>query len=65
MSKHELESTVKILEDFRETLDNYVAPPNENGWSLSNLPTHMWEDLGESIDNIKSYINQMKDEKNI
>jgi hypothetical protein len=64
MSKEELENTLKMLEDFREHLDNYVAPPTDTGWSLSNLPTHMWETLGEAIDNIRYFINKNKDDIN-
>ncbi len=39
------------------------APENLGGWSLSNLPTHFWETLGECITDIGDYIKLNK-EKN-
>lgn len=58
--KHELESTLVNLKEFREALDNFEAPENLGGWSLSNLPTHFWETLGECIDDIENYIKTHK-----
>ena len=54
--KHELESTLVNLKEFREELDKFEAPENLGGWSLSNLPTHFWETLGECINDIEQYI---------
>jgi hypothetical protein len=51
--KHELENTLVNLKDFKEALDDFVTP---EGWSLSNLPTHFWETLGECINDIERYI---------
>ena len=58
--KHELESTLVNLKEFREGLDNFEAPENLGGWSLSNLPTHFWETLGECINDIEYYIKNHK-----
>jgi hypothetical protein len=58
--KHELESTLVNLKEFREALDNFEAPENLGGWSLSNLPTHFWETLGECINDIEQYIKTHK-----
>ena len=58
--KHELESTLVNLKEFRESLDNFEAPENLGGWSLSNLPTHFWETLGECINDIENYIKNHK-----
>jgi len=58
--KHELESTLVNLKEFREALDNFEAPENLGGWSLSNLPTHFWETLGECINDIEYYIKNHK-----
>ena len=58
--KHELESTLVNLKEFREALDNFEAPENLGGWSLSNLPTHFWETLGECINDIEQYIKNHK-----
>ena len=54
--KYDLENTLTILKEFKERLDNFVAPPNSEGWSLSNLPTHFWEDLGECINDIEQHL---------
>ena len=58
--KHELESTLVNLKEFREALDNFEAPENLGGWSLSNLPTHFWETLGECINDVENYIKNHK-----
>lgn len=58
--KHELENTLVNLKEFREALDNFEAPENLGGWSLSNLPTHFWETLGECINDIEQYIKNHK-----
>jgi GH18 family chitinase len=44
------------LKDFREELTNFSAPENVGGWSLSNLPTHFWETIGECINDIEEHI---------
>lgn len=56
---HELKRTLERLREFKDSLDNFSAPANLNGWSLSNLPTHFWESLGESIDDIDQYIKKI------
>ena len=62
MSKEEtIKTTLHNLKELRDFIDNYVAPPNENGWSLSNLPCHFWEGIGECIDNLEK-LNQNKDD---
>ena len=58
--KHELENTLVRLKDFKKELENYDVPENLGGWSLSNLPTHFWETLGECITDIEEYIKMMK-----
>jgi formate hydrogenlyase subunit 6/NADH:ubiquinone oxidoreductase subunit I len=58
--QHQLKNTLINLKEFKNDLDNFSAPPNEHGWSLSNLPTHFWETLGECINDIEKYINEDK-----
>lgn len=58
--KHLLENTLQNLKDFKEDLGNYDAPENLGGWSLSNLPSHFWEHLGECIGDIEYYLKQIK-----
>jgi len=58
--KHELENTLVNLKEFKEVLENFEAPENLGGWSLSNLPTHFWETLGECINDIEHYIKNHK-----
>ena len=58
--KHELESTLVNLKEFRDALNNFEAPENLGGWSLSNLPTHFWEKIGECINDIEHYIKTHK-----
>ena len=55
--KHSLENTLICLKDFKQKLENYNAPPNDEGWSLSNLPGHFWEGLGECINDIEYYLS--------
>lgn len=47
-----------MLKDFKKELEDFVAPPSEHGWSLSNLPCHFWETLGECIDDLEKYIKE-------
>ena len=54
--QHPLENTLINLKDFKQALENYTAPENLGGWSLSNLPTHFWETIGECINDIEHYI---------
>ena len=54
--QHPLENTLQNLKDFKEELSNYDAPENFGGWSLSNLPSHFWETIGECINDIEQYI---------
>lgn len=52
-----MNSTLTNLKEFKNELENFVAPPNTEGWSLSNLPTHFWETIGECINDIQTHIN--------
>ena len=61
-SKHELEDTLVNLKDFKSQLSSFDAPENLGGWSLSNLPNHFWETLGECINDIESHIKKDKNE---
>lgn len=56
--KHDLENTLINLKDLNNYLNEFEAPPNLNGWSLSNLPTHFYEILGECINDIEQYIKK-------
>jgi len=59
--EHPLTNTWRNLKDFMEDLSNYDAPESSDGWSLSNLPSHFWQTLGECINNIEDYIkNKIK-----
>lgn len=58
-NKHELESTLTNLKDFRKSLSEFLTPPSESGWHLYNLPTHFWETLGECINNIEEFIKPL------
>ena len=58
--KHELWSVLTNLKEFKKNLDDFVAPANDEGWSLSNLPTHFWETLGECINDVENYIIHTK-----
>lgn len=52
MAKHELSNTLINLKEFKDELSDYEV----DGWSLSNLPTHFWETLGECIEDIERFI---------
>jgi hypothetical protein len=56
LKEHPLTNTLINLKDFMEDLSNYDAPESSDGWSLSNLPHHFWETLGECINDIEDYI---------
>jgi hypothetical protein len=61
MSKqHQLKNTLINLKEFKNDLYNFSAPPNEHGWSLSNLPTYFWETLGQCINDIDEFIKEDK-----
>jgi hypothetical protein len=55
-NEHPLTNTLINLKDFMEDLSNYDAPESSDGWSLSNLPSHFWQTLGECISDIEDYI---------
>lgn len=55
---HSLNNTLQNLKDFKEELSNFTAPENPGGWSLSNLPTHFWETIGECINDIEHHIKK-------
>jgi hypothetical protein len=49
------------LKDFKKELENHVIILDSGrGVSLSNLPTHFWETLGECITDIEQYIKTHK-----
>ena len=54
--EHPLTNTLINLKEFMEDLSNYDAPESSDGWSLSNLPSHFWQTLGECINDIEDYI---------
>jgi hypothetical protein len=59
--KKELENHVIILDSGRKELENHVIILDSGrGVSLSNLPTHFWETLGECITDIEQYIKTHK-----
>ena len=49
------------LVSLKDSLDGFVAPPNAEGWSLSNLPAHFWETLGECIEDLQAYEREGKE----
>jgi hypothetical protein len=54
--QHPLENTLQNLKDFKEELSNYNTPESLDGWSLSNLPSHFWQTIGECINDIEQFI---------
>lgn len=59
--KHELENTLVNLKSFKEEIENHVIILDSGiRVSLSNLPTHFWETLGECINDIEQYIKTHK-----
>lgn len=59
--KHELENTLVNLKSFKEEIENHVIILDSGiRVSLSNLPTHFWETLGECITDIEQYIKTHK-----
>ena len=55
--KHELENTLVNLKSFKEEIETHVIILDSGiRVSLSNLPTHFWETLGECINDIEQYI---------
>jgi len=58
----DLSRTLQVLREFREELDSFVAPANEGGWSLSNLPTHFWETLGGCINDLEEHTKERTNE---
>ena len=62
MSNHPLNNTLINLKEFRDNLSEYNTPPSDEGWSLSNIPDHFWETLGEVIKDIELHIEKDKDE---
>ena len=60
-TKTELDNTLVNLKDFKKELENHVIILDSGrGVSLSNLPTHFWETLGECITDIEQYIKTHK-----
>ena len=58
---HPLNNTLVNLKDFKKALENHVIILDSGrGVSLSNLPTHFWETLGECINDIGQYIKTHK-----
>jgi len=61
MEKHELENTLVNLKQFKKELEEHVMILDSGrGVSISNLPTHFWETLGECINDIDDYIKNHK-----
>ena len=60
-----MNSTLTNLKEFKNELENFVVPPNTEGWSLSNLPTHFWETIGECINDVQTHINNETKQCNI
>jgi hypothetical protein len=59
--KHELDNTLVNLKSFKEEIENHVIILDSGiRVSLSNLPTHFWETLGECINDIEQYIKTHK-----
>ena len=59
--KHELENTLVNLKSFKEEIENHVIILDSGiRVSLSNLPTHFWETLGECVNDIEQYIKTHK-----
>lgn len=59
--KNDLDNTLVNLKDFKKELENHVIILDSGrGVSLSNLPTHFWETLGECITDIEQYIKTHK-----
>jgi hypothetical protein len=59
--KHELENTLVNLKQFKKELEEHVMILDSGrGVSISNLPTHFWETLGECINDIDDYIKNHK-----
>jgi hypothetical protein len=59
--KHELENTLVNLKQFKKELEEHVMILDSGrGVSISNLPTHFWETLGECINDIDDYVKNHK-----
>jgi hypothetical protein len=59
--KHELENTLVNLKQFKKELEEHIMILDSGrGVSISNLPTHFWETLGECINDIEDYIKNHK-----
>ena len=60
---HPLNNTLQNLKDFKEELENHVIILDSGrGVSLSNLPTHFWETIGECINDIEHHITTKQEE---
>lgn len=52
-----LENTLQNLKDFKKELEEHtIILDSGRSVSLSNLPTHFWEIIGECIDDIEHHI---------
>ncbi len=55
--KHPLENTLQNLKDFKKGLEEHtIILDSGRGVSLSNLPSHFWETIGECINDIEQHI---------
>ncbi len=55
--QHPLENTLINLKDFKQELEEYIIILDSGrGVSLSNLPSHFWETIGECINDIEHHI---------
>lgn len=56
MNKEDLKRILERLKELKDSLDNSTF----RGISLSNLPTWVWESLGESISDLEGYLDTME-----
>jgi len=52
--KHELDNTLVLLKEIKIYLENNSLGDTH----LSNLPSWFWEEFGECINDIETYINK-------
>ena len=56
-NEHPLTNTLINLIEFKKELEDHtIILDSGRGVSLSNLPSHFWQTLGECISDIEDYI---------
>lgn len=61
MKPQELENILINLKNFKKDLEQHVMILDDGkAISLSNIPTHFWETLGECIIDLENYIKNHK-----